>query len=184
MMPSKVSVKNKDQRFDRTLCRRCSTEPTQWLIEKSSFLSTTNIYQRAGHEFRTPSFCIETTHSKDRMLLNELTNNLGGVAHEFNSEKRALIHLIAVLINNFGNHLLHLGSELSKKHNIPFHIFSLLIKQTYQKALDNGPENSQTGPALRRDQKTIEKHIDLITDDNLKKLYLNLTTSIQKKHER
>ena len=92
--------------------------------------------------------------------------------------------MIAVLANNFANHLLHLGSDLSKKHKIPFHIFNPLIEQTYQKALDNGPENSQTGPALRRDQKTIEKHIDLITDDNLKKLYLNLTTSIQKKHER
>ncbi|MGB2435492.1 MAG: DUF2520 domain-containing protein, partial [Flavobacteriaceae bacterium] len=96
----------------------------------------------------------------------------------------ALMHMIAVLINNFGNHLLHLGSELSKKHNIPFHIFSLLIKETYQKALDNGPENSQTGPASRHDQKTIDKHLEMLTDDDLKKLYLNLTTSIQKKNER
>ena len=129
-------------------------------------------------------FCIETTQSKDRMLLNELTNNLGGVAHEFNSEKRALIHLIAVLINNFGNHLLHLGCELSKKHEIPFQIFHSLIEETYQKAFTQGPKDAQTGPALRRDQRTIDKHIDLLTDKDLKKLYLNLTTSIQKKHER
>ena len=129
-------------------------------------------------------FCIETTQPKDQNLLNDLANALGGVPHEFNSEKRALIHMIAVFANNFANHLLHLGSDLSKKYKIPFHIFNPLIEQTYQKALDNGPENSQTGPALRRDQKTIDKHIDLITDDNLKKLYLNLTTSIQKKHER
>ena len=129
-------------------------------------------------------FCIETTQSKDRILLNELTNNLGGIAHEFNSEKRALIHLIAVLINNFGNHLLHLGSELSKKHEIPFQIFHSLIEETYQKAFTQGPKDAQTGPALRRDQRTIDKHIDLLTDKDLKKLYLNLTTSIQKKHER
>ncbi|MEC9134946.1 MAG: DUF2520 domain-containing protein [Bacteroidota bacterium] len=128
-------------------------------------------------------FCIETTQSKDRILLNELTNNLGGVAHEFNSEKRALIHLIAVLINNFGNHLLHLGSELSKKHEIPFQIFHSLIEETYQKAFTQDPKDTQTGPALRRDQGTIDKHIDLLTDKDLKKLYLNLTTSIQKKHE-
>lgn len=129
-------------------------------------------------------FCIETTRPKDQNLLNGLANALGGVPHEFNSEKRALIHMIAVWVNNFGNHLLHLGSELSKKHNIPFHVFSLLIKETYQKAMDNGPENSQTGPALRHDQKTINKHLDLLTDQDIKKLYLNLTTSIQKKHER
>ena len=43
-----------------------------------------------------------------------------------------------------------------------------------------GPQNSQTGPAIRRDQKTIDKHIDLLIDDDLKKLYLILTNSIQK----
>jgi predicted short-subunit dehydrogenase-like oxidoreductase (DUF2520 family) len=134
--------------------------------------------------FNKLTFCIETSHPKDQILLEDLAKALGGVAHEFNSDKRALMHMIAVLINNFGNHLLHLGSELSKKHNIPFHIFSLLIKETYQKALDNGPENSQTGPASRHDQKTIDKHLEMLTDNDLKKLYLNLTTSIQKKHER
>ena len=46
-----------------------------------------------------------------------------------------------------------------------------------------GPKNSQTGPAIRRDQKTIDKHLDLLMDDDLKKLYLILTDSIQKKHE-
>jgi aromatic ring hydroxylase len=46
-----------------------------------------------------------------------------------------------------------------------------------------GPQNTQTGPALRQDLKTIQKHFDLITDQDIKKLYLNLSTSIQKKHE-
>ena len=129
-------------------------------------------------------FCIETTHSKDRILLNELANTLGGVPYNFNSEKRAFIHLIAVFINNFGNHILHLGNELSKKHKIPFQIFHSLIQETYQKAFAQGPEDAQTGPALRLDHKTIDKHLDLLTDQDLKKLYINLTTSIQKKHER
>ena len=53
----------------------------------------------------------------------------------------------------------------------------------YQKALKSGPENTQTGPAIRNDQKTIEKHLGLLSDENIKKLYLNLTTSIQRNHE-
>lgn len=129
-------------------------------------------------------FCIETAQPKDHTLLKDLANALGGIAYEFDSDKRALIHMIAVLMNNFGNHLLQLGSELSTKHKIPFQIFRPLIEETYQKALSEGPENSQTGPALRRDQKTIDKHLDMLNDQSLKKLYLNLTSSIQKKHER
>jgi len=50
--------------------------------------------------------------------------------------------------------------------------------------LKSGPENTQTGPAIRDDQKTIEKHLGLISDENIKKLYLNLTSSIQRNHEK
>ena len=46
--------------------------------------------------------------------------------------------------------------------------------------MDIGPENSQTGPAVRQDKKTINKHLEMLTDQNLKNLYLNLTSSIQK----
>ncbi|OUW76405.1 MAG: hypothetical protein CBD72_03820, partial [Flavobacteriaceae bacterium TMED212] len=69
------------------------------------------------------------------------------------------------------------------EHDIPFEIFHPLIKETYQKGLKSGPENTQTGPAIRDDQKTIEKHLGLLSDENIKKLYLNLTTSIQRNHE-
>ena len=46
--------------------------------------------------------------------------------------------------------------------------------------MDIGPENSQTGPAIRQDKKTINKHLEMLSDQNLKNLYLNLTSSIQK----
>jgi aromatic ring hydroxylase len=62
-------------------------------------------------------------------------------------------------------------------------MFRPLIEETFKKALSMGPQNTQTGPALRQDLKTIQKHFDLITDQDIKKLYLNLSTSIQKKHE-
>ena len=125
-------------------------------------------------------FCIETTNPKDQKILNDLSQMLGGIPLHIDSEKRALIHLIAVFVNNFGNHILQLGSELSQKHQIPFDIFHPLIEETYQKAMTKGPKIAQTGPAMRKDQETIDKHLDLLEDENFKKLYLNLTSSIQK----
>jgi hypothetical protein len=91
--------------------------------------------------------------------------------------------MIAVWVNNFSNHMLHLGSDLSKKYQIPFQIFHPIIEETFQKALSMEPQNAQTGPAVRQDHKTIKKHLDLISGQDIKKLYLNLSTSIQKKYE-
>lgn len=128
-------------------------------------------------------FCIEALEQKDQQLLCEFAQQLGGIPHIMNTEKRAYLHMIAVWVNNFSNHMLHLGSDLSQKHQIPFEMFRPLIEETFKKALSMGPQNTQTGPALRQDLKTIQKHFDLITDQDIKKLYLNLSTSIQKKHE-
>ncbi len=42
------------------------------------------------------------------------------------------------------------------------------------------PKYTQTGPAKRNDQQTLDKHLSMLESHDLKKLYLNLTTSIQK----
>ena len=38
--------------------------------------------------------------------------------------------------------------------------------------MDSGPENSQTGPAVRHDQNTIEKHLELLSfSTELQRIY-------------
>ena len=128
-------------------------------------------------------FCLESAIETDFELLEKLALLLGGTPHKVDSEKRVLIHLTAVVINNFGNHLLQLGSELSEHNNIPFDIFGPLIKETYEKAVAMGPQHTQTGPAKRNDQQTLDKHLSMLESHDLKKLYLDLTTSIQKRNE-
>ena len=45
--------------------------------------------------------------------------------------------------------------------------------------MDSGPENSQTGPAIRHDQNTIEKHLELLSfSSELQKIYNEMTQSI------
>jgi predicted short-subunit dehydrogenase-like oxidoreductase (DUF2520 family) len=151
--------------------------------KKAVFYPLQTFTKGADLSFEQLPFCIETTASSDQKILQDLAEELGGTAHKIDSQKRAMIHLIAVFLNNFGNHLLHLGNDLAKKNNIPFEIFHPLIHETFAKALSNGPKNAQTGPALRHDQKTIDKHLSLLDDKDIKKLYIHLTSSIQKKHE-
>ena len=156
----------------------------QGTFRKGVFYPLQSFTKDRSISFDQLPFCIEAKEQKDRQLLSKLAQYLGGVPHIVNTEKRAYVHMIAVWINNFSNHMFHIGNSLSHKNQIPFEIFYPLIKETYQKALIMGTKNAQTGPALRRDQKTIDKHLDLLEEQDIKKLYLNLTISIQKKHER
>jgi predicted short-subunit dehydrogenase-like oxidoreductase (DUF2520 family) len=59
-----------------------------------------------------------------------------------------------------------------------------LIKETISKALENGPDSSQTGPAVRNDLNTIEKHMELLSfSPDLQKLYNEITKSILKHYK-
>jgi predicted short-subunit dehydrogenase-like oxidoreductase (DUF2520 family) len=72
-----------------------------------------------------------------------------------------------------------IGNTICIENNIPFEILQPLIKETAQKIQSLSPSEAQTGPAVRNDQKTIEKHIDFLTNENLKEIYKILTKSIQ-----
>ena len=75
--------------------------------------------------------------------------------------------------------MLTVGKEVALKAGFPFEILVPLLKETILKALDSGPENSQTGPALRNDQNTIEKHLELLSfSQALQKIYYEMTQSI------
>ena len=133
--------------------------------------------------FNKLPFLIEAENKNDFELLKDLVLVIGGKPIEMNSQKRSYIHLIAVMINNFGNHLIELGENIAQSHDIPFAIFHEIIEKTHKNAIEIGAKNSQTGPAKRKDKKTINKHLNLISDEGIKKIYLGLTDSIQKRHE-
>jgi hypothetical protein len=45
--------------------------------------------------------------------------------------------------------------------------------------LDSGPENSQTGPAVRHDMNTVEKHLELLSfSPELQRIYNEMTLCI------
>ena len=72
-----------------------------------------------------------------------------------------------------------IGNEICLKNTIPFEILQPLIKETAEKIQSLSPSEAQTGPAVRNDQKTIEKHIDFLANENQKEIYKILTKSIQ-----
>jgi len=130
-------------------------------------------------DFSTIPICIEAENKKDLELLENLANSISKNCYQINSDQRKKLHIAAVFVNNFVNHLYHIGNEICEENRIPFQILQPLIQETANKISELSPFEAQTGPAKRNDTKTIEKHKAMLTA-NQQEIYTLLTKSIYK----
>jgi predicted short-subunit dehydrogenase-like oxidoreductase (DUF2520 family) len=122
---------------------------------------------------------LESSDDESSEILRSLAESIYGKVYFVDTEQRMMLHLAAVFACNFTNHMLAVGKEVASKAGFSFEILAPLIKETISKAMDSGPDNSQTGPAMRHDQNTIEKHLKLLSfSPELQKIYGELTHSI------
>lgn len=128
-------------------------------------------------------FLIESNNKKTKEFLEKFSSILKINYHYLNSIKRKRIHLAAVFVNNFSNHLFLIGEKICKENNIPFKTLYPLISETFEKIKLFSPKDIQTGPAVRGDIDTILEHIDLLDDPKLKNIYMSLTESIKSENE-
>ena len=94
------------------------------------------------------------------------------------------MHVAAVFVNNFTNHLYQIGKEICDEHQVPFEVLKPLIQETGDKIKTLDPIDAQTGPAIRRDSVTTNAHLEFITDENQKNIYKILTQSIENNGEK
>ncbi|MEN6619765.1 MAG: DUF2520 domain-containing protein [Rikenellaceae bacterium] len=113
-------------------------------------------------DFRQVPFFIESSSKKVNKILTDILFSLGAEYRILNSHERLKIHLAAVYVSNFVNYLTGLAFDISK----PNHMFLMpLAVETVRKAfLYEHPSIVQTGPAKRGDIKTIEKHLELLSE--------------------
>lgn len=135
-------------------------------------------------DFQKIPICLEADNEEDLLVLKNLAKEISESIFEINSEKRAKIHVAAVFVNNFVNFLYHIGSDLLKEDNLPFELLIPLIQETAEKIEDLSPEDAQTGPARRNDQKTIQKHLLSLKNENYKEVYTLMTDLIYQQHRK
>jgi predicted short-subunit dehydrogenase-like oxidoreductase (DUF2520 family) len=123
--------------------------------------------------------CIEAETEQDFALLQTIGEVISSQVVAISSEKRRALHLAAVYVNNFVNHLYHISYDLIATHGLDAELLSPLILETAKKAIALSPLEAQTGPARRNDKKTLEKQLHLLPDGTAKKLYELFTQSIQ-----
>ncbi len=132
-------------------------------------------------DFKTLPLCVYANTNEDLDLLRTLSLKICPNVYSISDEKRAKLHVAAVVVNNFTNHLFHIGHDIVQREGLPFDMLIPLIKETVAK-LDRGtPAEMQTGPAKRGDITTIDRHLQFLEyNSEYRKVYEILTESIRK----
>ncbi len=125
-------------------------------------------------------FLVDGNNDAVIKLLQAFAETISNKVTVANDETRLKLHVAAVVVSNFTNHLYTLTSNYCKKEHIDFSALSPLIEEVAGRVKEYNPEHMQTGPAIRGDSAIIEKHIHLLAGHpQLQKLYVEITGSIQ-----
>lgn len=108
--------------------------------------------------------CIEGNKPLVEKRLVKLAEQLSRNVRVINSEQRKMLHLTAVFAGNFTNYLYSIAEDLLLQYNIPFDLLKPLIEQTAENIRHSDLFSLQTGPAVREDSDIIEKHLELLKE--------------------
>lgn len=112
-------------------------------------------------------------------ILQNFALTISGNVCIANDELRLKLHVAAVLVSNFTNHLYALAFEYCNKEGADFKLLLPLIEETALRLRNHVPNEMRTGPAIRKDIKTLEKHLRLLAAyPKIHHIYLKITDSI------
>lgn len=132
-------------------------------------------------DFRTVPLCIEGGDEHITRQLEDLARSISNNVYRISSDQRKTLHLAAVFACNFPNYLYHIAQQLLDQQQINFDLLKPLILETAQKVQDHLPADVQTGPAIRKDEKTMDAHLQLLAHEPyLQQLYQLLSQGIIK----
>lgn len=124
----------------------------------------------------------EGATTRARQVLQELASSIAEPeASPSTLEERLRLHVAAVVVNNFTNHLYALAEAYCRKENLDFRMLWPLIEETAARVKEISPTQSQTGPSIRGDEETLRKHLEILeAHPRLKRVYEFLSEDIRK----
>lgn len=121
---------------------------------------------------------LETSDKISQQKTTQLAKQISKTVLALNYKERLKLHLAAVFANNFANALYVAASDLTDNH---FKLLFPLIEQTTHKIQVLNPLEAQTGPAKRKNEEVMKKHLALLSKKTeLKKVYKLLSKLILK----
>ena len=106
--------------------------------------------------------CVEGNCRESEEKLITLAQKWQIQYYPLQAEQRAILHLAATFASNFTNALYGIAFELLHAKGISEDIIFPLLDNTLEKIKKMSPCEAQTGPAVRNDKKTMNKHLEMI----------------------
>ena len=124
-------------------------------------------------------FLVDGNSDETTNYIEAFARSISNDVSRTNDEERLKLHAAAVIVSNFTNHLYAIAEDYCVKENIDFDLLKPLISETALRINQVSPSKVQTGPAIRKDIHTLDKHLRLFTaHPKLRTMYLRLTDSI------
>ena len=125
---------------------------------------------------------IDGNTEEDRTLLVDFANTITDQVRIADDEERLKMHIAAVMVSNFTNHIYTLAEDYCTSEQVDFKFLFPLIVAIAQRLYEFSPSKVQTGPAVRGDDATIEQHLSLLKDyPEQRELYKWFSERIKKK---
>lgn len=122
---------------------------------------------------------------EDKTLIADFAATLSGKVAYANDEQRVKMHVAAVWVNNFTNHLYTIASDFCTREGLNFSLLMPMMDQTVNRLHEGKPADFQTGPAIRGDKETMEKHLTLLEGmPEAQALYRQLSAAIEAYHKK
>ena len=172
---------------EKMLVHTAGAVPKQVLEVAGSRYGVFYPLQSLRKNIKTPPetpICIDAGDAETLNQLKSLAKTISAHVFKAGDEQRLKLHLAAVFVNNFVNHIYTQVQDYCRNENLDFSLLLPLIRETGERLDTLPPAQAQTGPAMRKDQHTIDKHLSLLqAHPELFELYLFFTRSIQQWHE-
>ena len=124
--------------------------------------------------------CIEASTPEAEAATEALAHTISPCVYHLDHQQRQYAHLAAVAVSNFVNALNATAHDYLRAHDLDPQLLRPLAEQTLAKWDFGNLWLQQTGPAARRDSKTLDAQRRLLADEpELLRLYDELTQLIQ-----
>ncbi|MGF7231432.1 Rossmann-like and DUF2520 domain-containing protein [Arachidicoccus sp.] len=125
-------------------------------------------------------FFVDANNEHNCVILSEFAKTMSAQVHRANDIQRMKLHLAAVFTSNFTNYLYSLANDYCTASQINFSFLQPLIVETASRLQQFAPSEIQTGPAVRGDTLTLEKHLAMLNDfEEAQEVYRFLSKKIQ-----
>jgi predicted short-subunit dehydrogenase-like oxidoreductase (DUF2520 family) len=139
---------------------------------------------RAGLDHIPPFPLLVDGNTADSLtLIRDFAETISNRVVVADDEYRQKIHLSAVVSGNFSNHLFALVQDYCNSNGLDFTLLLPQIREIVGNLASGHAAVRQTGPAVRDDVETLNRHMDmLLTFPGLAEIYELMTASIMNYH--